>query len=227
MHKKKNLASRMLRTAAVLVSDPASIKGRWLEVNKGYKKLFIELGCGKGTFTITTAKNHPDALFAAVERVKDAMVMAMEKAFDSELDNVRFMDMDAVDLNDVFSDGEADRIYINFCDPWPKSKQAKRRLTAPAFLESYKRVLKDGGEIHFKTDNLDLFRYSLATFAAAGFVLSEVTENLHKDGPSGVMTDYEAKFYAEGKLICRAVARKSGTEGRNAADNTPVMQSAT
>ena len=107
--------------------------------------------------------------------------MAMEKACAQELKNIRFIDMDAVLLPETFGEGEADRIYINFCDPWPKSKQAKRRLTAPGFLNIYKQVLKKGGEIHFKTDNLDLFRYSLMTFTEAGFELSKL-QRMHANG---------------------------------------------
>lgn len=207
MHKKKNLAARMERAASVLMENHKDLRGSWLNAFPGYDKLYIELGCGKGTFTVNTAKALPDVLYIAIERVKDAMVMAMEKACAQELKNIRFIDMDAVLLPETFGEGEADRIYINFCDPWPKSKQAKRRLTAPGFLNIYKQVLKKGGEIHFKTDNLDLFRYSLMTFTEAGFELSEVTEDLHANGPVGVMTDYESKFYSEGKPICRAVAR--------------------
>jgi tRNA (guanine-N7-)-methyltransferase len=207
MHKKKNLAPRMERAASVLLNTPSEYKGRWLEAFPGYNSLYVELGCGKGTFTVNTAKTLPDTLFIAIERVRDAMIMAMEKACSAELQNVRFADMDAALLLDTFNEGEADRIYINFCDPWPKSKQAKRRLTAPGFLAIYKQVLKKGGEIHFKTDNIDLFRYSLITFRDAGLELSEVTENLHKDGPTGIMTDYETKFYSEGLPIFRAVAR--------------------
>ncbi len=210
MHKKKNLASRMERASSALTAEPEKLKGRWLEVFSGYERLHIELGCGKGTFTRDMAKTMPGVLFAAVERVPDAMVMAMEKIIDAGLDNVRFIDMDAERLCEAFAENEADRIYINFCDPWPKSKQAKRRLTAPAFLEKYKRILKPGGEIHFKTDNAELFRYSLETFREAGLELAEVTENLHQNGPVGVMTDYELKFYSEGKPICRAVAVHGG-----------------
>ncbi len=204
----------MERVSSVLVKEPARLKGRWLRENAEFDGLYIEIGCGKGSFTCGTAKALPGVLLLALERSPDALVMAMEKACAAGLKNVRFINMDAALLDEVLDEGEADRIYINFCDPWPKSRHAKRRLTAPAFLEIYKRVLKAGGELHFKTDNIDLFRYSLAAFEEAGLELLETTQNLHENGIAGLMTDYEAKFYAEGKPICRAVARRRrGEEG--------------
>lgn len=208
MHKKKNLAARMEKTAAVLIDEPCALKGRWLDEFKGYSRLHVELGCGKGSFTCKTAQAEPDTLLVAIERVDDALVMAMEKACAAEIGNVRFISMDAGALGDVFAEGEADRIYINFCDPWPKKKQFKRRLTAPEFLKSYKSILKDGGEIHFKTDNVPLFDWSVETFTEAGYELSEVTHDLHRDGVRGIMTDYEARFYGQGQPICRLVGKK-------------------
>lgn len=208
MRKKTNLKPRMEKAARVLETDAAANKGSWLEKYAAFDKLYVELGCGKGSFTCRTAEAIPDALMVAIERVDDAMVMAMEKVCAAQLENVRFISMDAAALGEVFADGEVDRIYINFCDPWPKKKQFKRRLTAPAFLQSYKTMLRPGGEIHFKTDNRPLFDWSVETFKAAGYALSELTYDLHADGPVGIMTDYEAKFYAEGKPICRLVGTK-------------------
>ena len=208
MRKKPNLIPRMEKASAVLEREPEKLRGRWLEVYPGHSRLYLELGCGKGGFTAASAQAEPEALFAAVERVPDAMVVAMERAFDLGLTNVRFLDVDAVRLPELFAQGEADRIYINFCDPWPKKKQHKRRLTAPAFLALYKQVLKPGGEIWFKTDNRDLFDWSEEQFLAGGWALGEVTRDLHGEGPVGIMTDYERKFYGEGKPICRLVAKK-------------------
>ncbi len=207
MRKKKNLPQRMEKAAGVLIKIPEELRGKWRETFPGYESLYVELGCGKGTFTSGTAAAIPTTFLVAVEKVPDAMIMAMEKAVAAELGNVRFIDMDAAKINEIFADGELDRIYINFCDPWPSSRHAKRRLTAPGFLELYKKALKPGGEIHFKTDNNPLFQYSLEQFEACGYALSEVTENLHENGPKGIMTDYEAKFHAEGMPICRCVAK--------------------
>lgn len=206
MRKKPNLIPRMERASAVLVREPMQYKGRWMAENPGFKTLHLELGCGKGGFTVQTAQNEPETLLVAVEKVPDAMVVAMERAVEAQLPNVRFLDIDAVLLPELFEPGEVDRIYINFCDPWPKKKQFKRRLTAPGFLDLYRQVLSEGGEIHFKTDNLPLFDWSVEQFEANGWNLREVTRNLHENGPVGVMTDYEKKFYGEGKPICRLVA---------------------
>ena len=153
-----------------------------------------------------TASAEPEVRLIAVEKVPDAMVVAMEKARDAALRNVWFVDGDAALLPDMFADGEIDRLYINFCDPWPPKRQAKRRLTHGNFLKLYRKVLKDNGQIHFKTDNDPLFEWSIEEIPQFGFELSEVTRDLHANGQHGVMTDYEAKFYAEGKNINRCVA---------------------
>ena len=167
--------------------------------------LWVELGCGKGRFTVGTAQAESGALMIAVERVPDAMVIAAERARDQELKNVFFIDADAADLEAYFAPEEVDRIYVNFCDPWPGARYAKRRLTHPGFLLRYRKVLSPGGEIHFKTDNHDLFEWSLFQFPKAGFRLSEVTRDLHGNGAQGIMTDYEEKFYQLGTPINRCV----------------------
>ena len=206
MRKKPNLLPRMERASAVLTGEPEQYRGRWLEAFPGFTALQLELGCGKGGFTCAAAAAMPETLLVAVEKVPDAMVVAMERAVEAGLRNVRFLDIDAVRLPELFAPGEVERIYVNFCDPWPKKKQFKRRLTAPGFLALYRQVLRPGGEIWFKTDNQPLFDWSLETLAEAGFRLSEVTRDLHADGPVGIMTDYEKRFYGEGKPICRLVA---------------------
>lgn len=206
MRKKKNLAPRMEACGAYLIRDPFALRGRWRELMPEARELRVELGCGKGGFTMGTAAAEPEVLLIAVEKVPDAMVVAMEKARDAALRNVWFVDGDAALLPDMFADGEIDRLYINFCDPWPKSNQKKRRLTHGNFLKKYRQVLAEGGQIHFKTDNDKLFEWSLEEIPQFGFALSEVTRDLHADGPVGVMTDYERKFYGEGKSINRCVA---------------------
>jgi tRNA (guanine-N7-)-methyltransferase len=196
----------MERCARVLVTEPETVRGRWRDEIPGYDKLYIELGCGKGRFTCETAAKETDALMVAVEKVPDAMVIAMERVCAEGLQNARFMVKDVTNLRDFFADGEADRIYINFCDPWPNKKHFKRRLTAPSFLAMYREVLKDGGEIHFKTDNSDLFEWSLEQFIGCGFDVYDVTRDLHEKGVNGIMTDYEAKFHEQGVKINRCVA---------------------
>lgn len=206
MRKKPNLMPRMERCAAVCETDPELLRGRWLEAVPGYFALHLELGCGKGRFTADMAEANPNVLFAAVERVPDAMVVGMERVFDRGLKNVRFLDRDAAALLEMFAPGEVSRIYINFPDPWRKARQFKRRLTAPSFLKIYAELLPRGGDVCFKTDNVPLFEWSLEQFAENGWQLSEVTRDLHGQGPVGVMTDYEAKFHEQGVHINRLVA---------------------
>lgn len=206
MRKKPNLIPRMERCSRVLIQDPESQRGRWKELMPGAKTVHIELGCGKGRFTAETAAQMPDTLLIAVERVPDAMVIAMERVCAQQLQNVFFIDGDAAQLPAYFAPGEVERIYINFCDPWPGSRHAKRRLTHPNFLNLYRQVLAEGGAIHFKTDNRDLFEWSLLQFPQAGFSLEAVTRDLHANGICGVMTDYEEKFHNLGTPINRCEA---------------------
>ncbi len=206
MRKKKNLVPRMEACAACWVKAPLTLRGNWRSLMPQARELRLELGCGKGRFTAETAAGEPDVLFVAVEKVPDAMVVAMERCTNMGLTNVRFIDADANTLPDMFAAGEVNRIYINFCDPWPKSNQKRRRLTHGNFLKLYRKVLCEGGQIHFKTDNDKLFAWSIEEIPQFGFALSEVTTDLHANGPVGVMTDYEAKFYGEGKNINRCVA---------------------
>ena len=203
MRKRNNLEPRMEAAAAVWIREPEQYKGRWRELMPGAKELHLEIGCGKGKFTVETAEQNPDILFLAVERVREAMLLGMERAISMGLKNVFFLSVDAALLDTLFAPGEADRIYLNFCDPWPRSKNAKRRLTYHTFLAKYRTVLKPGGEIHFKTDNAKLFAWSLEEFAQYGYPVRNVTDDLHRDGVVGVMTGYEEKFYALGTPIHR------------------------
>ena len=209
MRKKPNLIPRMERCSAVLLREPEALRGRWLEEFPGFRALHVELGCGKGRFTADTAEQNPDVLLIAVEKVPDAMVVGMERVTDRGLENVRFLDFDARNLMDIFAPGEVSRIYTNFPDPWKKSRQKKRRLTFGAFLALYAQAMPVGGEIWFKSDNDPLFEWSLGEFQSQGWELRELTRDLHEHGPVGVMTDYEAKFYAEGVTINRVVAVKT------------------
>ncbi|MDR2501754.1 MAG: tRNA (guanosine(46)-N7)-methyltransferase TrmB [Oscillospiraceae bacterium] len=207
MRKKPNLLPRMERCAHMAVSTPEALRGAWRGMFPGFRELRLELGCGKGKFICEFAAAEPDTLFLGLEKVPDALVVAMERAARENLPNVRFISRDAARLTELFAPGEVSRMYINFCDPWPGKKRAKRRLTSPGFLALYRETLAPGGEIRFKTDNLPLFEYSLETFSQCGFSLSEVTRDLHGGGVAEIMTDYEAKFHAQGVLINRASAR--------------------
>lgn len=208
MRKKPNLAPRMERCSDILIADPAQMRGKWCELKPDAIQIWLEIGCGKGRFTAQTAAANPDVLYIAIERVPDAMVIAMERCKEMSLTNVYFVDGDAALLRDYFSPDELDRLFINFCDPWPSHKHARRRLTHVNFLVLYRGILKEGGQIHFKSDNKDLYEYSLFQFPKAGYELSEVTRNLHEHGICGIMTDYEEKFHNMGTPINRCVGTK-------------------
>lgn len=208
MRKKPNLLPRMERCADILIADPVSMKGKWKGLKTDASACWLEIGCGKGRFTAETAAANPDVLYVAIERVPDAMVIAMERCKELGLTNVFFVDGDAALLRDYFAPDEVDRVFINFCDPWPSHKHARRRLTHVNFLTLYRGILKMGGQIHFKSDNRDLYEYSLFQFPKAGYELSEVTRNLHEHGICGIMTDYEEKFHNMGTPINRCVGTK-------------------
>ena len=226
MRKKPNLDTRMDNCTALMIAEPRAFKGIWRESFPDFAEIRLEIGCGKGRFTAETAKNHPEILLLAIEKVQSAMVMAMERVQSEGLKNVRFIDADAAGLGEMFSKGEINRIYLNFCDPWPKSRDAKFRLTAPGFLRSYADVLPLGGEIHFKTDNLPLFQWSSDMMESEGWVLQAVTLNLHENGPVGVMTDYEARFAAEGVPIKRLEAVKTSSTKDSSAGVPPRLRNA-
>ena len=206
MRKKKNLLPRMERCSACLVREPYEMQGKWRELMPQARELRLELGCGKGRFTMGVAQAEPDVLFIAVEMVPDAMVVAMERCTQAGLTNVFFVDANADQLPLFFAPGEVDRIYLNFSDPWPGNRHAKRRLTHGNFLKLYRKVLKTGGQIHFKTDNADLFEFSLEQFKEEKFILNNVTRDLHANGPVGIMTGYEERFYGLGTPINRCEA---------------------
>jgi tRNA (guanine-N7-)-methyltransferase len=193
----------MERCSHLLALEPETLRGRWLR-KYPYKSLYVELGCGKGMFTVGTALAESDAFVVALEKSADAMVVALERAANSWLLNARFINGYAGDISEFFADGEVSRIYINFCDPWPKPRHAKRRLTSVRYIGLYSQVLCPGGEVRFKTDDAPLFEFSLREFEGAGYEAADVTRDLHGNGPVGVMTDYEAKFCAAGKPICHA-----------------------
>lgn len=203
MRKKPNLIPRMEACSDIWIRNPEEFFGKWRELFPECRELRLEVGCGKGKFTAETAAAEPDVLLIAMERVPDAMVMAMEKAKRMELKNVFFISDDVARAGELFAPGEVDLLYINFPDPWPHKKHAPRRLTHTGFLKLYQKILKPGAEIHFKTDNAGLFAFSLEQFEEMGFPTKNVTHDLHKDGPVGIMTGYEEKFYGLGTPICR------------------------
>lgn len=211
VRKKKNCDARMERCSNIWIKNPQEHKGKWSKLFGNENPIHIEIGCGKGNFVTGMAKMYPDINFIAIEKVEDVIVMAMEKVSAAELDNVLFMDMDAEKIEEFFEYGEIKRIYLNFSDPWKKKKQAKRRLTHKNFLDKYKKVLKEGDYIFFKTDNKALFEFSLNSFAQENYKLSNITLDLHNsDFEGNVMTEYEQRFSEMGMPIYRLEATYLG-----------------
>ena len=203
MRKMKNLQPRMEACGDYRILEPAAYKGKWRSLMPECEALWVEVGCGKGKFTAETAEANPNVLLIAVERCREAMVVAMENAKNMGLKIVFFIDMDVANIEEIFDRGEMDRLFINFPDPWPRKKNAKRRLTHRGFLDKYCRTVREGGEIHFKTDNAPLFEFSVEEFAACGLQVNNLTRDLHANGIVGIMTGYEEKFHALGTPINR------------------------
>ena len=209
MRKKKNAESRMNACSAVKVENPKELKGKWDEVYGKGREMYLEIGCGKGTFVTELAKRNPDKFYIAMEVVPDVIMLAMEKAVRENVDNVMFVCFDAKELCEVFCDNELSGLYLNFSDPWPKTRHHKRRLTYTSFLEMYKKVIKDGGNIYFKTDNRPLFDFSLLQFNEAKIPLCQVCTDLHTSmwEKGNIHTEYEDNFSAKGFTINRLVGR--------------------
>ncbi|WP_099221331.1 tRNA (guanosine(46)-N7)-methyltransferase TrmB [Listeria costaricensis] len=193
--------------SAVVIQDPASCKGRWNEIFGNDQPIHVEIGSGKGQFVAGMAKQNPDINYIGIEVVESVLVIALDKVLAAEVPNVRLLAVDGASLQDYFEPSEISRIYLNFSDPWPKKRHAKRRLTNPRFLTLYQALLPKDGEIHFKTDNRGLFEYSLHALSEYGMVLHHVSLDLHKsDFEGNVMTEYEEKFSQQGYPIYRLEA---------------------
>lgn len=206
--KRKNTPDRIQACSEYFIEDPSAFKENWHEVFGNDNPIRLEIGCGKGDFVKGMAELNPNVNFIAVEKATDIIVLALEKVKNAELRNVRFINCDAELLPEYFSDNKFDTIYINFCDPWPKKRHARRRLTSPVFLSMFKKILTDNGSIHFKTDNRDLFDYSLETFPECGYRLENVNFDLHTEELpyDNVKTEYERNFIAKGFKINRLEA---------------------
>ena len=190
------------------IQEPEQKKGKWAEVFGNDHPIHIEVGMGKGQFIIEMARRNPEVNYIGIEKYSSVLVRAVEKLEDFEQDNLRLIRMDAENIEEVFDKDEVDRIYLNFSDPWPKDRHAKRRLTSTRFLERYDNILTPEGRVMFKTDNKDLFDFSLEQVEEAGWILENHTYDLHHSeyNEGNVMTEYEEKFSAKGNPICRLVA---------------------
>lgn len=194
------------------IKDPESYFGKWREL---FEKdvtapLHVEIGMGKGQFISTLAANNPDISYIGIEKFSSVLVRALEKRPLLETDNLYFLRFDAENITSIFSEGEIDRIYLNFSDPWPKDRHAKRRLTSIQFLERYKTILSPDGDIMFKTDNKDLFDFSLEQAKLAKWNIVEYTYDLHnndKMNEGNIMTEYEERFSSMGTPICKMIIK--------------------
>lgn len=210
MRKKKHGAERIQACSALMIENFELLKTEpdYAFENKE-NKLCLEIGCGKGNFACGMAAKNPDKNFIAMERVSDVCCIALEKAkacSDTREDNLRFIIGNAENICEWFPEHCIDIIYLNFSDPWPKKGHAKRRLTHRGFLESYRKLLKDGGKLIFKTDNAGLFDFSLEEFEACGLKIEWMTRDLHNSdrAEDNVMTEYEKNFSEKGFNICSA-----------------------
>lgn len=206
--RKKPWALPTLEASPYVLLNPAPYRGRWFSFFEKEGPLHIEIGTGKGKFINEMARLHPDILFLGIEMKPEALVYALRKLEVSPTDNLRFLLLHADRLEEAFAERELDRIYLNFTDPWPKKRHAKRRLTHPRYLEVYRRLLKPGGEIHLKTDHASFFEYSLNTFSDEGFKLRHITFDLHHSiyEEGNVKTEYEEKFLEKGVHVYRVEA---------------------
>ena len=206
MRKRAHLDERILTCDSLIAETMEDIN-----CFRNGKKLHLEIGCGKGGFIKECARLNPHIPHLAVEHYNNVAILAAEAAKRENIENIRFSMKDIEKLAEEIEEGSVERIYLNFSDPWPKKKQAKRRLTHPDFLRLYKKWLAPDGEIFFKTDNDALFEFSLNTFASEDFLLSNITFDLHNSNFEGnIMTEYEKKFSEAGKNIFRLEARKRG-----------------
>lgn len=190
-------------------TEPEGMKGKWKEVFSNENPIRIEIGMGKGKFISTLAQLNPDINYVGIEKYSSVLLRAVEKQDELQLPNLRFIRMDAEAITEVFGEGEVDRIYLNFSDPWPKDRHAKRRLTSRQFFARYNTILKKDGLVEFKTDNKPLFDFSVEEVKEAGWNLKEVTYDLHNDkrlNEGNVMTEYEERFSQAGNPICKLIA---------------------
>ncbi|MDO0493967.1 tRNA (guanosine(46)-N7)-methyltransferase TrmB [Clostridioides difficile] len=208
--RKKGADEKLLSyTKYVLRDDIDKLKGKGNLKFRNDNPIHVEFGTGKGKFITTLAKQNPDINYIAMELKEEVLLKAVEKADASNLNNILFLWGDVSNILDYFEAKELSRIYINFCDPWPKNRWSKRRLTHSGFLEMYNRVLEDDGEIHFKTDNEKLFEFSLNEIAANNWLLKNISLDLgNSEYENNVTTEYEDKFMSQGMRIFRCEAKK-------------------
>ena len=201
-------AREAIAASDLVIKDVESLKGKWREFWGNDKEIHIEVGMGKGKFMMGMAKAHPDINYIGIEMYSSVLYRAVQKLELEPLENLRYILLDAKDIANVFEKGEVDRIYLNFSDPWPKDRHAKRRLPSRQFLARFDQILKKGGVIEFKTDNKDLFAFAEEEVEPAGWKILEITYDLHNDEKmveGNIMTEYEEKFSSMGNPIYKYI----------------------
>lgn len=197
-------------TSRFVVQNPKEYKNRWRELFGNTKPVHIEIGMGKGRFITEMAKRNPDINYVGIEKYSSVLIRAVQKMEIEELPNLYFIRMDAEEITEVFGQAEVGKIYLNFSDPWPKDRHAKRRLPSREFLNRYREILSAEGNLEFKTDNRELFLFALEEVEPAGWQLEKVTYDLHHDEDmmkDNVMTEYEERFSAKGNPIYKYVIK--------------------
>lgn len=208
MRKRKGAEDLLANHPQYVITKPEEAKGHWHEVFGNDHPIHIEVGSGKGRFITGMAAQNPHINYIGIDIQLSVLSHALDKVLEADLPNVKLLLVDGSSLTNYFADGEVDLIYLNFSDPWPKKRHEKRRLTYKSFLDTYKQILPENGEIHFKTDNRGLFEYSLASFSQYGMLLKQVWLDLHaSDYEGNIMTEYEEKFSNKGQVIYRVEAR--------------------
>jgi tRNA (guanine-N7-)-methyltransferase len=190
------------------INEPEKCRGHWNEIFNNENPIHIEIGMGKGRFIMEQASSNYDVNYIGIEMYSSVLLRALQKMEENPIPNLIFICMDAMQLEDVFAPGEVERIYLNFSDPWPKDRHAKRRLTSDRFLPKYDAILAPDGRVEFKTDNKDLFDFSVEEIKNAGWHIDACTYDLHHDVDlvaGNVMTEYEERFSSKGNKICKLI----------------------
>ena len=214
VRKQPGTREALLEYAPVVVLEPQLYRGNWQTCFDNAQPVQVEIGMGKGRFISTMARQNPEINFIGVEVIEEVLLDAVKRMNRSGgvPENLRLVWINAAMLQELFADGEIDRFYLNFSDPWPKSRHKKRRLTHASFLSQYAAILKPGGQVHFKTDNQGLFEFSLNEFSACHWQLQNIQLDMYSKLPEGnVATEYETKFHEKGEPIYRLEAIKPVT----------------
>ena len=207
------------------METPRDMSGKWHELFGNDHPVYVEIGMGKGRFLIDNARTYPDINYIGIEKYSSVLLRGIQKLEEEPMENVSLIRMEAEYITEVFAEGEIDRIYLNFSDPWPKDHHAKRRLPSREFLARYERILKPGSVVEFKTDNRDLFDFAVEEAAAAGWDMPVCTYDLHADEKlmeGNIMTEYEEKFSSMGNPICKYVISRPDRADTSPDQTNPI-----